>query len=365
LIRCDSEFTFARTYARVPPATAFSRGFLNTAIPEGRETNALLTWGHRRWRDLYTSRQIAAFEAVLSKISALQINNDVRQRLLLAVCGLAEMPGYACRWDPKYRKTYEIGSNHHYSRVVLAAEINPIGRYGRGTLARRLKSAVTAAHWHPGSKLAHVKCGSSCRQPIKNSTIDLVITDPPYYDSVQYAELSRLFRVFMRAIGTTFSDQAEHNEAVPNAILRCTHDQYIKRLVAVFKETARTLRPRGRMLLTFHHRRLIAWCALAKVLKMSGWRIVSLAVVHSENEKDFAKNKKNAITSDLVIECVKKQQARRCRVKVCRVASDKWSQNLVAIGLSLAGVINGSDSDLRERFVIEAQERRLTRLLID
>src|SRR5207247_920048 len=151
LVHHDGSFAFQASHAPVPRKTAFSTEFLNDRIPQGRETNALLRWGHRRWRDLYTGRQVAAFEANRSQLNALRVSNDIRQRLLLAVCGLAEMPGYACRWDPKYRKVYEIGSNHHYSRVVLAAEINPLGKFGRGTLARRLRAAVRAAHWHSGS----------------------------------------------------------------------------------------------------------------------------------------------------------------------------------------------------------------------
>ena len=357
LVRHDGSFVFQSSSAPVPRKTAFSAEFLNECIPEGRETNALLRWGHGRWRDLYTQRQIAAFEAIFSQLNALRVGKDIRQRLLLAVCGLAEMPGYACRWDPKYRKVYEIGSNHHYSRVVLTAEINPLGRFGRGTLTRRLRAAVSAAHWHAGSNRAYVSCGSSSKQPIQSATVDLVITDPPYYDSVQYAELSRLFRVFMRGIGSTFADHAERDEAVPNGTLTCTHDEYIKRLSAVFAETARTVKIHGRMLLTFHHRRLIAWRAITEVLQIAGWSVISLAVVHSENEKDFAKTKKDAITSDLVIECVKRRKEKRVRVRVCRSASDGWSQNLMAIGLALAAVLNGSASDLGKQYLIETKKR--------
>jgi adenine-specific DNA methylase len=190
-----------------------------------------------------------------------------------------------------------------------------------------------------------------------------VITDPPYYDSVQYAELSRLFRVFMRGIGSVFTDHAERDEAVPNGTLTCTHNEYVRRLSAVFTETARTVKTRGRMLLTFHHRRLIAWKAITEILQMSGWNVLSLAVVHSENEKDFAKTKKDAITSDLVIECVKKGAWKRIRVQICRPASDGWSQNLMAMGLALAAVLNDSASDLEERYLIEAKKRGVTPLL--
>jgi hypothetical protein len=116
------------------------------------------------------------------------------------------------------------------------------------------------------------------------------------------------------------------------------------------------------MLLTFHHRRLIAWKAITEILQVSGWNVLSLAVVHSENEKDFAKAKKDVITSDLVMECIKKGRKRVC-VQICHCVADEWSQNLIAIGLALAAVLNGSASDLEDRYFLEAKKRGTTPLL--
>jgi adenine-specific DNA methylase len=332
-------------------------------IPGKGETAALQRGGFEKWAELFPDRQLALLDEAFSALQVDDIPVAVRQRLLLAVAGFAEMAGYACRWDPRYRKVYEVTSNHHYSRAFLTAETNPVATVGRGTLPRRLANAVKAARWFEGSAKATVTCGSSVTQPVADKSVDLVITDPPYYDSVQYAELSRLFRVFAGALGMTWDNQVEANEAVPNRYLGCTHEEYVSRLVAIFAETRRTLKPGGRMLLTFHDSKVLAWQAIADSLRTSGWTVISVAVVHSENEKDFAKSQKNAIAVDAVFECVHKRASPR-RVVTAGALNNNSARNVLAMGAAVAAYVNGSESQLKLLYADQAQRRGIKKLTI-
>ena len=338
---------------------------LNFAIPKSGETAALIGGGFVNWSDLFPSRQLRLIDEALVALNQESMPTSIRHRLLLAVAGFAEMAGYACRWDPKYRKVYEVTANHHYSRVWLAAETNPVGQLGRGTLPRRLAAAIEAVRWFPGSRKAKVTCASSKTQPIPTGTVDLVITDPPYYDSIQYAELSRLFRAFGSGLGFTWSNAVEKREAVTSRSLDCSHEEYVLRLTQIFGETNRTLKSSGRMLLTFHHSQTKAWEAMAQALRKSKFQIISVAVVHSENEKDFSKNNKKAITADAVFECLRKTRSKKIKALAVLGPKTVIARNVLAMGSAVAAYVNGSTDSLSSLYLKQVKRRRLSKPLFE
>lgn len=353
-----------RALPRLRRESLVARG-LDRRIPPGGETGALSRGGFSQWSDLFPDRQMALLDEALSAIKIEKLPVAVRQRLLLAVAGFAEMAGYACRWDPRYRKAYEVTSNHHYARTFLAAETNPAAHMGRGTIARRLKSAVKAARWFGGSDKASVVCGSSIKQPLADKSVDLVITDPPYYDSVQYAELSRLFRVFAQSLGLKWTNRVEATEAVPNRRLGCSHEEYVERLQGIFAETHRTLKRHGRMLITFHDNKVVAWQAVADALRRSGWHVVSVAVVHSENEKDFAKSTTKAITVDAVFECIRARRKKPRRVPATGALNNNSARNILAMAAAVASYVNGSLLPVARLYPQQARRKKLKTMTIE
>jgi len=317
---------------------------LNKPIAAGRETGALKRMGFQKWRDLYPERQLRVIEAALNLIPKVTDDRDIAQRLKLCIAGFGEMAGYAARWDPRYRKVYELTANHHYSRVYLAAEINPLSILGRGTLPKRIRQTVKAAKWFSGSSRASVFYGSSEKQPLANDSVDIVITDPPYFDSVQYGELSRVFLEFGQACGLPIANCDLRKEAVPNSYLGRGETEYRNILSGILKETARTLKSDGKLLLTFHDKRMIAWESLAEAIKESRMLITGIAVVHSENEKDHSKRGKNSMTNDVILECAKNESAKSPQVRIYSKATSNIEKNLIAIGSAISMHVKGGKS---------------------
>lgn len=337
---------------------------LDTPIPDGLETRALIRMGFRTWKSLYTARQLNLIEAALKLVPEVTNDRGIAQRIRLAIAGFGEMAGYASRWDPRFRKAYELTANHHYSRVYLAAEVNPLGAFGRGTLPRRLRKAVKAARWFPGARHATVRKGSSDRQLIPTHTVDLVITDPPYFDSVQYGELSQAFLAFGSACGLPVGGRWQQSrEAVPNSTYGRSVADYRNMLGRIMRETARTLKPTGRVLLTFHNRKLLPWQFLADALREARLRVVGLAVVHSENELDHAKHGKGAMTSDLVIECVPADSPHPKVARICTRPKTNLEKNLAAVGYTVAAHALHPYQDFEARFLARLRSYRGTALI--
>jgi hypothetical protein len=316
---------------------------LKAAIPEGRETNVLRRAGFRTWSNLYPPRQMNALLAAAGAALDLNVATPVRNRLLLAIAGAAEMAGFLCRWDRFHPKAFEALANHRFSPVGIAVESNPTALRGRGTLRRRLAASIKAAHWSDqirergGSMIPTVVCGNSAKQLLENQSAALVLTDPPYYDAVQYGELAGLFLAWSRAVtrrnkGWTFDSRSE---AVPNPARGNSFTHHRRILGRIFKEVARTLKPNGTLLLTYHSTNFLGWVAVGRALRQAGFRVVALATGHSENEKDHPKRGRLSFTTDLVLECrTQGKQDVPPRIITCPRTSQQ--RELIAAGATIA-----------------------------
>lgn len=320
-----SHFDTPTEAERGPVAAGVVPSVLTEDIPAGIETSLLHRAGFVKWSDVFPARQLRMLTASADAIRALETTEPIRARLRLALCGAAEMAGYLSRWDRYYPKAFEAMANHRFPALGFACETNLLADRGRGTLRRRLAHSVNAAQWGKENLLvsgsvrvassssrrravsrgALLVCGSSERQLPSDGSVDLVLTDPPYFDDVQYAELASLFLVWARAVDlvprTVSLDLS--SEAVANSSRGTGVTEYRALLEQIFTEARRTLKTRGRLVLTFHNTDIRAWWALSAALHKARLAVTALAVAQAENASDHAKRGRNAFTSDLVIEC--------------------------------------------------------------
>ena len=334
-------------------------GPLGREIPDGLETRRLRRAGMTRWQDLYPPRQLTSMLRASAAIDRLQVDASVAARLRLILCGAGEMAGYASRWDRYYPKAFEATANHRFNLTGFAAETNLLAARGRGTLVRRLGHSVRAARWAQGFESGRsrryssgrrkrlsdsalqsptVVHGSSTRQLLPDESVDLVLTDPPYFDDIQYAELGALFLVWAQAsrlVGRSVHVDLR-SEVVPNARRGADADRYRSLLTAVMKETNRTLKPEGRMVLTFHNTDGRAWWALARALGRAGFYVSALAVAHAENETDHSKRGRRAFSRDLIIEARTKPLSPAADLVIASEAAGQESRELLAAGKAVA-----------------------------
>lgn len=305
-------------------------------IPEGQETAVLRRHGFKKWEDLYPRRQRAMVEKLLEIASSCSPDPGVVAALKLAIVGSTEMAGHLSRWDRYYLKSYESMAGHRFNFTTLPVEPNAWGttKSGRGTTLRRLVQLIKAAEWlrerTPGGLRVEgpipassatvaallgqdvddkpldrpdvlVVVGSSERQLLPSGSVDLVLTDPPYHDDVQYGELSQPLQAWS---GLTPPDSA--SDAVVNRTTgQLVEDgSYTALLASIFRESARLLRDDGHLIFSYANREPRAWEQLLEALQSAGLRAAGCTIVHSENEMDHAKRNVRACTLDLLIDLV-------------------------------------------------------------
>lgn len=146
---------------------------------------------------------------------------------------------------------------------------------------------------------------------IPDKSVDAVITDPPYFDNVQYSELADFFYIWLRlALKDSYpwfepNSSSHPDEIVKNDKLGKTTDFFTEGLQRVFMECHRVLKEDGLLVFTFHHNKIWAWEGIAQLLLDAGFYISATPIVRSEGKSGFHSSKGN-IRYDCVLVCRKK-----------------------------------------------------------
>lgn len=152
-----------------------------------------------------------------------------------------------------------------------------------------LRKVCTEARGIP----ARLRATSATALPYRDASVDLIITDPPYYDMIEYADASDLFHVWLKRIlfdlePEHFGQEAQTRDGLQNKddeIIvrrvhepgRVRHDQefYQRMLARAFEEARRVLRPDGHLVVVFGHSELNAWRRLLAALHDAGFVVTA------------------------------------------------------------------------------------------
>lgn len=153
-------------------------------------------------------------------------------------------------------------------------------------------------------------CGDSSQLPdIPTQSIDFVITDPPYFDSIHYSELSNFFYVWLKCAVNSPFFASEHvptaKEAIVNGKMEKGEKEYQSLLTAVFQESNRVLKTDGKLIFTFHHTKWRAWWTILSAVAESGFNVIDSFPVLSEYKVNPHIRNKQSLDMDLVLVCQK------------------------------------------------------------
>ena len=157
---------------------------------------------------------------------------------------------------------------------------------------------------------------------ISDSAIDAIVTDPPYYSTIQYAELSDFFYVWQkRILGDIFPElyytelTDKDREAVANpsrfrdmgiSPKELADRDYEAKMQSAFGEYYRVLKDNGVMTVQFNHKDSGAWDVLAQSLIVAGFEITASWAVSTENPQNLHQAQKNSVSSTVLLICRKR-----------------------------------------------------------
>ena len=138
--------------------------------------------------------------------------------------------------------------------------------------------------------LAHIQRATVIRAtatvlPVPDASQDAIVTDPPYYDNISYADLSDFFYVWLkRSVGDLHPDDLsgkltpKRNEVVV-APYRHGGSKHAARvfyeglMASAFLEAHRVLKPGAPMVCIYAHKTTLGWSSLVEALRKAGFTV--------------------------------------------------------------------------------------------
>jgi len=136
--------------------------------------------------------------------------------------------------------------------------------------------------------------GDAANTRYPSAYFDAVVTDPPYYDNVPYADISDFFYVWMkRALRTDFPEHfagslsPKRSEATALSSRTAGDMQkatlgYEQKMLAAFAEANRVLRPDGPMAVIYAHKTTLGWATLVDALRRASFEVVEAWPIDTE-----------------------------------------------------------------------------------
>lgn len=325
----------------------------------GRSDNRLIDYGYKDYMDLFNSRQKLHL-ALLGK-AILKLGGAERTAFAIAFSDHLTTNNMLCAYAGGWRRLTPLFSIRSYRHIARPVEINPwLRNNGRGTFLNAVRAVERASNaiknpMEPrrdgssqgvsdaSSDAADIVCGDARHMKhIASQSIDLVLTDPPYFDYIPYSELGHFFTPWFVRFGLIhrkFVDSFPKGQIASTARSAVAERLFARRLVAAFKEIRRVSKPQGRIVFTYQNLDGRGWNAIAQAMARAG--IIPIRVLPLYGDSSASLHKKaQSISWDAVMICKLGQPIDRLRIEPealhegAKIANS-WSTKLLAKTLTV------------------------------
>jgi putative DNA methylase len=329
-------------------------------IPRLRRTDMrLIDYGYRDYRDLFNARQQLHLALLGSKISALKGKKG--KAMAIAFSDHLTTNNMMCAYAGGWRRLTPLFSIRAYRHIPRPVEVNPwLQHNGRGTFPNAVRSVTRASEalknpseptpmglMRAVSDAPSARSNIECRDArdlshIPDASIDLVLTDPPYFDYISYSELGHFFAPWLARFGLI---QRGRLKALPRAQLASkgrssdAELRFTRKLSEAFTEIRRVCRPTGRVVFTYQNLDGRGWNAIAKALANAGIHPINTFPLYGDAGTSLHK-KSNSISWDCVMVCQlgpaipHLQVGLKAKERGSKIA-EKWAERLALVDLTL------------------------------
>ena len=281
-------------------------------------------YGFKIWADLFTSRQLLCLVTFVSEVQ--KARQQMTQRgyaaeratavgtfLAAIVDRLADFNSALCMLNP----TGGRGVVHTFGHQALPmvwdfAETNPFNPEGASWVSG-IRDVPAGLRDSDVASTATVVRGSAMELPWPSSHFDALITDPPYYDNVPYADLSDFFYVWLkRTVGDLYPEHfaSELTPKKAEAIAepaRYEGDKgkayraYEKMMAGSFKEAHRVLKPGGELVVVYAHKSTLGWATLVDSIRNAGFIVTEAWPLDTEKAGRLRAQDSSALASAIFL----------------------------------------------------------------
>jgi len=337
----QAEAELERVYAEIP----FGIPQEQTPGPSGpKKTGSSLTlYGLNQWRDIFTSRQLLALGTFVKQTRALNQESNlagysaewqeaISVYLACAVDKLADRSSTQCIWISTNAEK-AAGSFGRFALQITwdFAEIMPWSEWAGGFpgslnhIVEFLDHAISASN-------APTKVFKQSAMKIDSGEVDVILTDPPYYDAIPYSDLMDFFYVWLRR--TLYGLSSEMDKVFADSLApKWSHEQndgeliddpmrfegnkekskqnYEDGMFRAFQACYQALQPAGRLVVVFANKQPEAWETLVSAVVRAGFVVTGSWPIQTEREGRMRAQSSAALASSIWLVCKKRDKRAR------------------------------------------------------
>ncbi len=281
-------------------------------------------YGLLKWSDLFTPRQLLslmtfvkwvrlAHEEMLQQGYEEDFGKAIATYLGILCDKLAMFNCSLTRWFNHREGICPVFSNQALPMVWDFIEGNPLcSGSGSWESAQLYIKEVICTESYTTHTL-NLQRTSAMAMPITSESLDAVITDPPYFDSVPYADLSDFFYVWLkRSIGYLYSEHfsgkltPKKKEAIMEPSRhggdkKKASQAYQDMMYQAFLEANRVLKSDGIMAVVYAHKTTAGWSTLIDSLRRAGFTITEAWPLDTESVGRLRAIDSAALTSSIFL----------------------------------------------------------------
>jgi len=334
-LAADAENEIERVFGEIP------FGIPNEPLPSKEALGFRVPlYGFDRWSKLFTPRQLLALGTFVKHTRAVSefVPDSVQREpltpyLAMMLDRLANQCSTVSRWNQGGEKIE--GTFARFALPILwdFAEVNPLGETSGGYPSAFEWVALALHHFLAAGTegKAHV-LNTSALCNSESVGVDLVLTDPPYYDAIPYSDLMDFFHVWLRRtlhglspeidqafhepLGPKWNGEKQDGELIDDSS-RFGGDKTVSKkayedgMFRAFQACDRALSSDGRMVVVFANKSPDAWETLVNAIIRAGFVVDGSWPIQTERASRTRSLSSAALASSVWLVCRKRPDAAR------------------------------------------------------
>jgi putative DNA methylase len=287
-------------------------------------------YGISGFRDLFSARQLLAMVTLCDLVAKLprsdfadpSLYGALRLLLALAVSKQADLTNSLCRWEPVAECPRQLFGKQAINMVWDFAEGVPTGESSGAWAIQVERMSHVLREIGNDWRLGRVENASATAHPLPDDAAEALVTDPPYYYSVPYADLSDFFYVWLRRqlkedfpalLQTTVTPKEQ--ECIQNlphsevAARQKSREFYRNSMMAALAESRRVVKPSGIGVVVFAHSETAAWESLLDALISAGWVVTASWPLDTEMASRIVAQRQVVLASSVHLVCRPREDA--------------------------------------------------------